>query len=474
MAVALLTALAGALRFTNLGLQSLWVDEALTAHVLDPSLPETFDRLRERESTPPLYYALTWLWTRVLGEGDVALRSLSALLGTATVPVVYAAGARLASRLTGVAAAALVATSPYLIWYSQEARSYAPAMLLAALSILFLAAATQPVARRRDLALWAITCSLLVATHYLSVVLIAAEALWLLRQRGLTRAPLAALAAPVATGLLLAPLALSQQSADWISDISLHNRLDETPRQFVGGYGGAPGSGLGLAAGLLVAAGLVLLAWRARDDERRGGLLALGIAATAFAATLLLALVGLDYVYHRNLLVAWIPLAIAVASGFAAARTAGIAATAVLCAVFLTSHFGIVRDSDRHRADWESAVGALGRAEQPRPIAIWPTFADTELTHYGVPVVDEPDDSVRAREIVVIGENLDGAVLAPGRRIGPFEVVERRIGHTVTTAILRARRPHKVELGLIHRGDTLGAPAFNVLLDPGTGAGGSD
>jgi 4-amino-4-deoxy-L-arabinose transferase-like glycosyltransferase len=468
VAVASLTALAALLRFTNLGLQSLWVDEALTAWVLDPSPLDTFDNLADREATPPLYYALAWLWTRVLGEGDVALRSLSALLGTATVPAVYLAGARLVNARTGIVAAALVATSPYLIWYSQEARSYSLAMLLAALSLAFLGGATSADRGRRDLVLWAITCSLLVATHYFSAVLIAVEALWLARRLGLSRLTLAALAAPGAAGLLLAPLAVGQEHADWIADLDLHSRLDETPRFFVGGFGGAPGSGLGLAAGLLAATGLVLVLWRARGADRRDGLVALGIAAAAVAVALVLALGGLDYVYHRNLLVLWLPLAVAVAGGFAAARTAGLAGAALLCAVFLASHFGIVRDDDRHRTDWEGAVEELGRSAEPRPVAVWPTYADTPLSHYGIPVVESPDAVIRSRELVVIGEIPNRDQLAPGRRIGPFEVAERSSHHTVTTAILRADRPQRVDLGLIHRAETLGAPQLNVLLDPGS------
>ena len=464
MAVASLTVIAGALRFAGLGTQSLWFDEALTAIVLDSSLVDTFETLRDREATPPLYYAVAWLWTRVLGEGDVALRSLSALLGTATVPAVYVAGMRLASRRTGIVAAALVAASPYLIWYSQEARSYALAMFLAALSLVFLAGAAER--RGRDLVLWAVTVSLLLATHYFSAILIAAEAIWLLRRRGLERPVLGAFAVPLAAGLLLAPLALAQERADWIADLGFQGRLDETPRFFVGGFGGAPGSGLGLAAGLLVAAGLVLLLWRARDQERDGGLLALGLVAIAFAASLVLAAVGLDYVYHRNFLVLWIPLAVAVAAGFTAVRTAGLVAAGLLCALLLSSHIGIVRDEDRRREDWEAATKGLRRADGARPTAIWPPYADAPLIHYGIPLETRPG-SVRAREIAVVGRYMDVAKVEPGRRIGPFLVVERDVHHSVTTAILRAERPQTVELGAIDRGESLGAPQFHVYLDPG-------
>ena len=41
------------------------------------------------ESTPPLYYALAWLWAKLFGDGEVGLRSLSAIVGTLTVPLAY-------------------------------------------------------------------------------------------------------------------------------------------------------------------------------------------------------------------------------------------------------------------------------------------------------------------------------------------------------------------------------------------------
>jgi 4-amino-4-deoxy-L-arabinose transferase-like glycosyltransferase len=470
--VTLLTVLAGVLRFTDLGLQSLWFDEALTAVVLEPSLVETFDRVGDYEATPPLYYTLAWLWTRVLGEGDVALRSLSALLGTATVPAAYAAGRQLVSHRAGLVTAALVAASPYLIWYSQEARAYALAALLATLSLVFIGRATRANAGRRDLVLWALTCSLLLASHYVAAVLVAAEGAWLIRERGLGRGPLAALAAPAATMLALLPLVLRQREdglADWISEYELGDRIVDTARFFVGGFGGAPGAGRGLAAGLLGLAGVALLLWRGRGGERRGALVALGLAVAAATAALLLSLAGFDYVYHRNLLVLWVPLAIAAAAGFAAARAAGLVAAALLCAVFLSSHITTVRDSNRHREDWETAVHDLGRSSVPRPVAVAPPYANMPLIHYGLPVLDRPGDTVHTRELVVIGEVRDPGRLEPGRRIGPFRVVERHDYHRTLYAILRAEKPQPVELGPIDRADTLGSPQMHVLLDPGGG-----
>ena len=121
-----LTAFAALLRFATLDLQSYRYDEISTVVVLEaPSFGGMLDRLPSAESNPPVYYSLAWVWSQVFGTGEIGLRALSALIGTATVPVVYWIGARLVSGRVGLIAAAVVAVHPILIWYSQDARNYA-------------------------------------------------------------------------------------------------------------------------------------------------------------------------------------------------------------------------------------------------------------------------------------------------------------------------------------------------------------
>src|SRR5207302_4100086 len=87
-ALAGLTVLAASLRFSTLGVQSFWHDEAVTVgRILRPSLFDTLKTIPSSEATPPLYYVLAWGWTKVFGLGEVGVRSLSALFGTALVPV---------------------------------------------------------------------------------------------------------------------------------------------------------------------------------------------------------------------------------------------------------------------------------------------------------------------------------------------------------------------------------------------------
>src|SRR3954447_22448926 len=119
-----LTALGAALRFATLGLQSYHHDEVVTAsRILRVGFAHAMEAVGFSESAPPLYYALAWVWTQATGTGEWGLRSLSALAGVATGPVAYLFGQALRARRTGIAAAALVAVNPMLLWYSQEARA---------------------------------------------------------------------------------------------------------------------------------------------------------------------------------------------------------------------------------------------------------------------------------------------------------------------------------------------------------------
>src|SRR3954454_14742518 len=100
-----LTVLAAVLRFATLDAQSFWYDEALTVGLTHGSLHDMMDGIRAHEANPPLYYALARFWSRVFGDGEVGLRSLSALAGTLTIPVAYGAARTLVNRRTGIGVA---------------------------------------------------------------------------------------------------------------------------------------------------------------------------------------------------------------------------------------------------------------------------------------------------------------------------------------------------------------------------------
>jgi mannosyltransferase len=389
--VAGLTVLAAGLRFATLGLQAYHHDEVVTAsRILRKDFWHVLDAIGFSESAPPLYYVLAWPWTQLTGTDEFGLRSLSALAGVATVPVAFLIGAELRDRRAGIAAAALVAVNPMLVWYSQEARGYALLVLLTAVSLLFYLRALAH-GRGRDFGLWGLFSGLALATHYFAFFPIAAEALWLLRRRG--REAIRGLAIVAAFGLLLAPLMLHQMSyghAEWISSHSLGHRLWEVGATFsigeVGDIIARPERPLlALVPAALIVTALTLLFLRGGEGDRRGATRVLAIVAVTVAIPLFLALLvpSKDYVLARNLLPALVPLLVAVAVGLTlpAARRAG----AILGAALVTYSLGFciwVNFSPAlQKPDWEAVAERLGESKAPRAIVTW-TIGQASLRWY--------------------------------------------------------------------------------------------
>jgi hypothetical protein len=156
----------------------LWLDEALTVNLATVPLGELTDVLR-RDGAPPLYYVVLHVWAKVFGTGDVAVRSLSAVIGIATFPVVHRAGRRLGGPVVGAGALVLLATSPFAIRYGTEARMYTLVVLLAACGWLAVANALERPTLPWLGAVGAVTGALLL-THYWSFYLVGVTAAALL------------------------------------------------------------------------------------------------------------------------------------------------------------------------------------------------------------------------------------------------------------------------------------------------------
>jgi mannosyltransferase len=359
-----LTVVAAILRFYRLGHQGFWFDEANTALLVHLSPGKMLQLLPQNESTPPLYYCVAWVWSRIFGSGEAGLRSLSAVAGVATVPVAYLAGAKLITPRAGVVVAALAAFNPFLIWYSQEARSYSLLVLFGAASLCaFAYALEQPTGRR--MGLWVLACALALATHYYAVLAVIPEALWLLAVHWRTRALRIALVPLGACGIALIPLAISQSGTDhssWIARIPLTRRLSQVGRQLLIGTG-APAHRLLLWLSFaVVALALVLLLRVAGERERRGARVAAGLAGAGLALVALLIIVGIDDLITRNIILVWLPLALIVAAGLGARRAGllGVAGAATLCVIGAVATIGVALDRNLERPDWRVVAHALG------------------------------------------------------------------------------------------------------------------
>lgn len=425
---------AAALRFGTLDLQSFWVDEGATVHLLRTDFGGMLDGLTITEKTPPLYYLLAWLWTRPFGTGEVGLRSLSALIGVLTIPAVYALARQLASERAALIAAALAAVNPLLVWYSQEARAYALLVLLVTLATLY-------AARGRPL-LWALFGALALATHYVAAFALGPLAIWLLARHPDRRRAAVAVAAVTAAGLALLPLAIDQSEnpgSNFIGGTAVGTRLLQLPKQLLLGYDVPAEVAATVLALAIAAAGCWLAFSHARAHAR--GLAAL--AAAGLAIAVVAALAGADFLIARNLIVVLVPLIVVLAAGFAAGGRAGGALAAGLVALSVIAVIAVFARPEFQRDDWRGAAEAIGPARNERALVVNPIAGQVALRAYldGLEPFGEDFRQVDEIVLVAVTERRPGETPHPPRppspRIPGFEVQTRRETDTFTLVRMR-------------------------------------
>jgi 4-amino-4-deoxy-L-arabinose transferase-like glycosyltransferase len=325
------------------------------------SLGHLWERIVNRESTPPLSYLYEWLWTKVIGTSEFALRLPFALLGIALVPVVYAAARALAGRRAGLIAAALAACNPMLIWHAQDARSYT---LLA----LFLAGTVWALATARPW-WWAGLAVGAMATHHFAIFIVAPEAVWLVSTRG--RGALRYVVPPAVALVPLAALALSQTGARqaWIAGVSLPIRMAQVPGGFVIGY--QLERVISVVIGLPLIVVLVVALLRSWSVPRGRLVLALGVIGVALPV--LAIAVGEDFLVQRNVIGSLVVLMIAAAIGFDRLRL-GVPLAVAVCAAWVAIAVATADDPKYRREDWRGAVHAAANADALLivPHSAWP------------------------------------------------------------------------------------------------------
>jgi uncharacterized membrane protein len=386
--VGVVVVLGALLRFTTLGNQSYWADEAETAHLSTQSLGSMLSVVVPHEANPPLYFILDWIWVKAFGSGEVGLRSLSALAGTAVIPIAYLCGKELVSKRAGIVAASLAAVNPFMIWYSQEGTEYMLLAAMAGASLLYFARALrQP--STKNVAWWGVFSAVALLTHFFAGFLVVPEAVWLLYSVR-RRAVVAATAALVGLELALAPLAFSHATTSvvgFISETPLRIRIEQVPVEF--GLGTLYKSSL-LNYGLLgaaVVAGIliVLLVTGASSEQLRGAGVAAAMAGVVLLAPLLLALLGHDYYLARGLIPAWIPLAVVVGAACTVRRTLvpGLGFALVLVATLVYAQVRIDRNPQYQRQDWRGVAHALGSTRDARAIVVYEGgLATAPLSYY--------------------------------------------------------------------------------------------
>jgi mannosyltransferase len=264
-------------------------DETLALFVGRESFGELLHTVMAERGGAPLHFVFAWMVAHLSG-GLGALRAVSITFAVASVPLIALLGARLANRAAGLVAAAIASASWVLLFDGVFGRMYSLFLFTSVLSFLALLSALDRGTPGR-FALWGASLLLLLATHPYALLVIGAQALFIVLQRARLRPALVTLALVAAAG-----------SPFLWADVVLRDRFDVG----LGGGGdrlGSPGAVLqylygtfadyttgrgvwAIPVGLLALVGAVLLG-RRRSDSLVLALCVVVVPAVAFTVATL-------------------------------------------------------------------------------------------------------------------------------------------------------------------------------------------
>lgn len=126
----LITLLGCALRFYKLGEWSFWGDEMFTVGGREDGF--NYSLVRQSISLSLIQFMVAWL-----GMTEWHARLVPALFGVVSIPTLYFLVKKMFNPATGLAAALLLAVSPWHLYWSQNARFYVPLLLFYTLALFF-------------------------------------------------------------------------------------------------------------------------------------------------------------------------------------------------------------------------------------------------------------------------------------------------------------------------------------------------
>ena len=398
---------------------SYWIDEGISVGIAQHALGD-IPGVLEQDGSPPLYYALLHVWIQVFGAGETATHWLSLALALLVIPAAYWA-ASVWGRGAALAAATLVALSPFLDDHATETRMYA---LVALLAVLAVGAFVRGfVLRRRAFVVWlAPLLAALLWTHNWALYLalgcaVAIVALAVARRdRGVMRDGALAGAAAAVLYTPWVPTLLHQAEhtgAPWSNEPSLA-RLDEIPHALLG-----KDLVIALAAVALVA-GVVVIARRGAASERRGLVALALVLVTSVVAAFVAAQLEPGWA-SRYFAVFLAPLVVLLGLAAARARWVGAAVLVAIAAISFDPD-----TPDRHfKSNAEAVAAELEPSLRPGDVVL----------------------STQAEQVPVLRHYLGGDLVwwDPMRRVRDPRVMD---WEDVVAELRRARETGRAELAL--------------------------
>ncbi|MEZ4728013.1 MAG: glycosyltransferase family 39 protein [Caldilineaceae bacterium] len=171
--------------------QSLWRDEVDAIYFALRDLPDTLAMFGAMAQNGVLYFLSLRGWFHLVGASEFALRYVSVMAGTLTIPLLWQVTRRLLGikyKITAQAkftlqatlpflAALFLAVNPYQLWYGQEGKMYT---LVTALTLLAHWCWLTGIMHggRRIWLIYLITVSLCLYIHLLTIIIIPLHLLW--------------------------------------------------------------------------------------------------------------------------------------------------------------------------------------------------------------------------------------------------------------------------------------------------------
>ena len=397
LSVGAVTILALALRLLMIDYSSLWWDEGYSLWFSRQSVSDLFGVIANIEPNPPLYYLLLKLWIGLFGDAEFSLRSLSAVYGAATVPLVYLSARWMApdaisSHRIGILAAIAFSLSFLQLLYGQEARAYTQ-FVLALAGVL--ASATYILRVRchgRTPSFISFGClglsiSMMLWSHYIGViyagVLCAATVAWWLIAE---RADSVLFGRLCATGLCVLILAgppiwmlinLKPLSAnEWIKAPSLHDFAFLSTQVFSADFG-TYRRGWELAARIVTfgawpVLGIIAIARTPDRATRAAGLLMILASIGVFICIAAISYLAKPILLQRTVMpvqLGWAVLCSFSLIAFSSRYHTAVAGALLLCFGIGALSFFVGKDRARAGEDWPAMVAAI-RAQTPGTLQV--------------------------------------------------------------------------------------------------------
>ena len=155
--------------------ESLWLDELHTGWTVAGTWSDVSDRAAVGNQTP-CYFWFIWIWTRVFGHSELALRLPSLLAGVTLIAMVFWVLSRWTTCSWSPALCALlVALDPHMVFFSQEARPYALVQLIGLLQLLCFIRLSEGPSKPGARAAFVATTLAGFYLHYTSLLLLSGE-----------------------------------------------------------------------------------------------------------------------------------------------------------------------------------------------------------------------------------------------------------------------------------------------------------